>query len=269
MLQAFVITLREGIEAFLIVAISLAYLRKTGRDRYLPAVYWGIGTSALTSVLAGFLFSLVANQAFWEGTLAIVASILVATLVIHMWRMARFLRTQIQGRLETAARASSATIAWLSIFLFTVLMMTREGMEMALLFGSLLFQVKVPQVLLGALLGLGAAAVTAILWSRYGHKVDLRLFFQVTALFLLVFVGQLLIYGIHELAEAELFPLSTQIHDATEPYGPDGIYGRWLSFAPMTLPLGWLGISWAIGRTRSVKDPSRVKGQKMELRRVL
>ena len=70
MLPAFTITLREGLEAFLIVAISLAYLRKTGRDRLVPAVHWGIGLSILISIGAAVLFSRASNQALWEGILA-------------------------------------------------------------------------------------------------------------------------------------------------------------------------------------------------------
>ena len=76
--QAFVVTLREGLEAFLIVAISLSYLRKTGRQTLLPAVHWGIGASILLSVGAGLLLARAANQALWEGVLALVAAVLVA-----------------------------------------------------------------------------------------------------------------------------------------------------------------------------------------------
>ena len=67
MLQAFVITLREGLEAFLIVAISLAYLRKTGRPGLVSAVHWGIGVSIVVSVAAALLFQQASNQALWEG----------------------------------------------------------------------------------------------------------------------------------------------------------------------------------------------------------
>ena len=80
----------------------------------------------------------------------------------------------------------------------------------------------------------------AALWSRYGHRVNLALFFQVTAIFLLVFVGQLLIYGFHELTEANIFPNSEALHWATEPYGPDGIYGQYLTYMLVAVPLGWL-----------------------------
>src|SRR4026208_963455 len=89
MLQAFVITLREGLEAFLIIAISLAYLRKSGRHQLIPAVHWGIGVSVLLSVGAGMLFQRASNQALWEGVLALAAAVLVASLIVHMWRPAR------------------------------------------------------------------------------------------------------------------------------------------------------------------------------------
>ena len=84
MLQAFVVTLREGLEAFLIVAISLAYLRKTGRRSLIPAVHWGIVTSIAVSIGAGVLLARAANQALWEGILALVAAVLVASLIVHM-----------------------------------------------------------------------------------------------------------------------------------------------------------------------------------------
>ena len=75
-----------------------------------------------------------------------------------------------------------------------------------------------------------SSAFIAYLWSRYGHRVNLARFFQVTAVFLLVFVVQLLIYGFHELAEAHVLPNSEVLHWATEPYGPDGVYGQYLTY---------------------------------------
>ena len=82
----------------------------------------------------------------------------------------------------------------------------------------------------GAIAGTLIAAFIAFLWSRYGHRVNLARFFQVTAVFLLVFVVQLLIYGFHELAEANVLPNSEALHWATEPYGPDGVYGQYLTY---------------------------------------
>ena len=242
MLQAFVITLREGLEAFLIVAISLAYLRKSGRTELVPAVRWGIALSIVISIGAAFLFQRAANHALWEGVLAILAAVSVATLTVHMWRTARRIKKDIEGHLSSET-LKTGTAAFVGVFLFTLLMITREGMETALLMGTLLFQQSSMAIIIGASIGTVTAAFVAWLWSRYGHRVNLGLFFQVTAVFLLIFVVQLVIYGFHELTEANIFPYSEPLHWATEPYGPDGQYGKYLTYLLVMLPLGWLIIS--------------------------
>jgi High-affinity Fe2+/Pb2+ permease len=246
MLQAFVITLREGLEAFLIVAISIAYLKKTGRQSLVPAIHWGIVGSIVLSILAGLLFAKAANQALWEGTLALVAGVLVASLTVHMWRAGKRMKREIETRLE----ASSSRLgmgAFLGVLGFTLLMITREGMETALLMNTLLFSVGAPEIIGGAVGGTLVAAFIAWLWSRYGHRVNLARFFQVTAVFLLVFVVQLFIYGFHELTEANIIAPLGAWHDATEPFGPDGIYGQYLSYMLVVLPVGWLALSSLLG----------------------
>ena len=90
---------------------------------------------------------------------------------------------------------------------------------------------------------MAVAAAVALLWSCYGHRVQLGRFLQVTAIFLLVFVVQLALYSFHELTEAGLLPNSEALHLATEPFGPDGTYGQALSYLLVVLPVAWLGIS--------------------------
>ena len=248
MFQAFVITLREGLEAFLIVAISLAYLKKTGRASLLPAVHWGIATAIAVSIAAGILLAQARNQALWEGILALVAAVLVATLIVHMWRTGKKLKREIEGRLEASARRTGAA-AFASVFMFTVLMITREGMETALLMNALLFSIRSAELIAGAIAGTLVAAFVAFLWSRYGHRVNLSRFFQVTAVFLAVFVVQLVIYGFHELTEANIgIPNSDWWHWKTEPFGPDGAYGQYLTYGLVALPMIWLAASSLFGR---------------------
>ncbi len=247
MLQAFIVTLREGLEAFLIVAISVAYLKKTGRGVLLPAVYWGVGASIAVSIVAAWLFRQASNQALWEGILAIVAAVLVASLTVHMWRTAKHIKSDIEQRLDRNSSATGTT-AFASVFGFTVLMITREGMETALLMNALISQVQQNLLLFGAIAGVLVAAAIAWAWSRWGHRVNLGLFFQVTAVFLLVFVVQLLIYGFHELTEAGVLPASETLHWATEPFGPDGRYGKYLTYMLVLLPGAWL--LWAALRER-------------------
>ena len=248
MFQAFVITLREGLEAFLIVAISLAYLKKTGRANLLPAVHWGIATAVAVSIAAGIMLASARNQALWEGILALVAAVLVATLIVHMWRTGRKLKREIEGRLEVSASRTGAA-AFASVFMFTVLMITREGMETALLMNALLFSIRSAELIGGAIAGTLVAAFVAFLWSRYGHRINLSRFFQVTAVFLAVFVVQLVIYGFHELTEANIgIPNADWWHWQTEPFGPDGAYGQYLTYGLVALPMIWLAVSSLFSR---------------------
>ena len=129
------------------------------------------------------------------------------------------------------------TAAFTGVFLFTLLMVSREGMESALL----LMQLRGTLYLaLGATAGLVGAAGIAWLWSRFGHRVNLALFFQVTAIFLFVFVVQLVIRGTHEMSEQNYLPFSQIIHERTESWGPDSPFGHLLTYLLVILPLGWL-----------------------------
>src|SRR4029450_11216494 len=259
MLQAFVITLREGLEAFLIIAISLAYLRKSRRAELIPAVHWGIAASLVLSIGAAWLFYQARNQALWEGVLALAAPVSVPSLTVHMWRHAKRIKRDIEGHLQTSTLRSGGA-AFAGVFLFTLLMMTREGMETALLMGTLLFQMKAADMVIGALGGMALAAFVASLWSRFGHRVNLGLFFQVTAVFLMIFVVQLLIYGFHELTEANIFPYSEPLHIAPEPYGPDGLYGKYLTYLLVLMPMGWLAFASMFGGRKPIptQTPAQV-----------
>jgi high-affinity iron transporter len=153
------------------------------------------------------------------------------------------MRREIEGRLElSASRAGWAAFA--GVMGFTVLMITREGMETALLIATAFFQLKSAAVLTGLGLGLLAAAAIGVLWTRLGKDVDLKAILNVSAIFLAIFLVQLILYGVHELAEARLFPSSQAIHDATEILGPDGVIGHLLAYALAVIPSVWLVRLW-------------------------
>ncbi len=247
MLQALIIVFREGFESFLTVAIIFAYLKKTGRDWLRPAVWWGIGMSIVASALLGWWLQRV-NQPLWEGVLALVAAVLVASFVIHIWRVAPQMKREMEQKLEVQASKGSTPLAWLGVFVFTLLMITREGMETALM----LIQVgNMPRFWLGCALGLAAAASMSWLWAHYGHRINVKRFFQVTGLFLLLFTVQILFYAIHEFSEAEILPNWEAIHTATEPYTPDGPYGLWIMFGMVAICAAWLAGVTALDRMRN------------------
>jgi high-affinity iron transporter len=248
MLQMTVFTLREGIEAFLIVAIAIAYLRKTGRDGLVPAAWWGTGTAAVLSIVLGVFLAEVAVLPIWEALLAAVAAVMVISMVIYMLKHAKKMRGEIGGRIETAA---AGTGPWIGVFLLVLLMITREGMEMAFIAASLARQAESTQLFWGAVLGIALAATLAWAWSRYGHRINLGLFFQVTSIFLVLFALQLLVYSFHEATEANVLPINNQYwHIATEPYGPEGTYGAILTYALVLLPALWIVWSMVSGRPK-------------------
>ena len=239
--QAFVITLREGIEAFLIVAISLAYLRKVARADLASAVRWGIAGAVLVSALGGYALYNAQNQEWLDGPLAIIAAVSVTVLTVQMWRAGRHMKGDIEAKLQ-ASTVRAGVGAFAGVFLFTLLMISREGMETALL----LFQLRQTfQLVAGAVLGVLGAALVAWLGSRFGRRVNVSLFMQMTAIFLFVFVVQLFIKGIHEMSEQHYLPFSAPIHAATESWGPDSAFGHLLTYLLVILPLGW----WAIKRS--------------------
>ncbi len=258
MLNSFIIVLREGFESFLLVAVILSYLRKSGQKRLTSAVYIAIVVGLTTSAALGYLLragikdstlenalgttfggyasQFLGNESLREGILGVIAIIMVGTLVIHMWRTGPKLRERMHKRLNEVSSAASRVAALAGVFLFTFLMITREGMETALM----LLQVRDAQLVGGALLGLFAAALLAWAWASFGHLVNVKRFFQVTGSFLLLFMAQVAIYSFHEFAEAGLLPNSEVLHTATEKFSPDGLYGKWFSLVMVMICFGWL-----------------------------
>lgn len=254
MLNAFIIVLREGFEAFLIVAIIFSYLRKTGQRWLTPAVYGAIATALAASAALGFWFYLATegvNQALWEGIFGLAAIILVASLIIHMRRIGPKLKQTMHQKLDETTSGRSNRMAFLGVFIFTVLMITREGMETALLLLQIHDQ---RQLLIGALLGLAAASLLALAWARYGHLINMKRFFQVTSIFLVLFLVQVAFYTFHEFAEAGKLPNSEVLHAATEIWSPDGKYGQWFSTSIVGICIAWL--AWAFFTDRFRKSGS-------------
>jgi high-affinity iron transporter len=259
MLNSFIIVMREGFESFLLVAVILAYLKKSGQRWLSTPVYVAIGLALAASggiayllntgveegtvnsmfgeTVGAYVNQFFANEALREAALGAVAVVMVGTLVIHMWRTGPKLQQNIRERLTAVSSNSSRIAAVLGVVLFTFLMITREGMETALL----LMQVKDANVIQGALLGLAAAVAFAIGWARFGHLINVKRFFQVTSIFLLLFMLQV----------ASLLPNSEFLHHATEKYSPDGLYGKWFSPIMIGICALWLVGAWLIDRSKN------------------
>ena len=266
MLNSFIIVLREGFESFLLVAVILAYLRKSGQKWLTSSVYIAIALALAASgglayllntgvedatlqnifgsFIGGYISQFFANEALREAILGAIAMVMVGTLVIHMWRTGPKIQQRMRERLSEVSSERSRVAAVLGVFLFTFLMITREGMETALM----LMQVKNPNMINGALLGLLAAITFAFGWAKFGHLINLRRFFQVTGIFLLLFMLQVGIYSFHEFTEAGLLPNSEFLHHATEKFSPDGLYGKWFSPIMIGICALWLLGAWLMDR---------------------
>jgi high-affinity iron transporter len=253
MLQALLVTFREGLESLLIVGVISAYLRKTNRASLLRGVRLGLLVSVVTCLAGAYLWQLVPNQPLYEGVAALTAAVLVGLLLAQMVRMGRHMKKDIEARVErlagspagapgvsTATGAVPAT-AVLGVAFVTMLLVTREGLE-AVLYLGIQFRMAgsgaAPRI--GAGIGLIAAAVVAWTWSRRAARLNLGIVLKVTAVFLALFLLQLLIYGVHELAESGVIEGSQRFHDATEIAGPDGPVGHLISYSLLAAPLLYL-----------------------------
>ncbi len=258
MTQAFIIVLREVFEAFLIVAITMAYLKKTGEQLLIPAVDWGIAASVAASAALGYMLYQGANGPLMEGTFALVAAVLVIWLVIHMWKTAPTLKKDMESHLAKATDGKPTKAAFAGVFIFTLLMIAREGMETALL----LLQVHEAHIVLGVTLGALTALALSLAWVRYSYLINLKLFFQGTAIFLFLFSVQVLIYAFHEYTEAGIFPNSEYWHVATEPFSHDGIYGKWFSTGMVLFFPAWLIAAWFQEKFSQKAAAASVRGAK-------
>ena len=251
MLQALLVTFREGLESFLIVGVIVGYLKKTNRAHLVRGVQIGFGVAIIASLLGAWLWLQVPNQPLYEGIAALSAAALVGMLLIQMVRVGRHLKGHIEARVERMAAGGAGGLASLvGVALVTTLLVTRELLEAVFYLGVQAMAVRAAEipvhgvlVLVGAALGLVAAFLVAWYWSRYSHRLHLGVVLKVTALFLGLFLIQLLIYGVHELAESGVIQGSQAFHDATEVFGPDGMIGHVLSYSLLAAPL--LYLFWA------------------------
>ena len=207
MLQTLIITLREGVEAALVVAIAGAYLRKIGRRDLLPAVRHAFGTAVFASVaFAWWLSRLHLGEDAYEGWTLLVSAVFVLSMVLWMNRHARGMKSEIETQLQ---QRSGAAGRW-GIFLFVFLMVFREGVETVLMLLAVKIDTSGVLDIAGVAIGLGLAVLFGVSFVRGTIRIDLRSFFRMTTLILMVIVVQLVITGLHELSESQVLPSSRQ-----------------------------------------------------------
>jgi high-affinity iron transporter len=205
MLQTLIITLREGVEAALVVAIAIAYLRKIGRRDLLPAVHRAFGTAVFASFAFAWLLSrLHLGEDAYEGWTLLASAVFVLSMVLWMNRHARGMKGEIETQLQQRSGAASR---W-GIFFFVFLMIFREGVETVLMLTAVRFDTSGVLDIAGVVLGVALAILFGVSFVRGTIRIDLRSFFRMTTVILMVVVVQLAITGLHELSESEVLPFS-------------------------------------------------------------
>ena len=205
-LPTFVITLREGVEAALVVGIVLACLKKAHQSQLNKWVYAGVGVGIATSALVGVLFGWLiqalgaANPKYtpvveplMEGVFSVIAIAMLSWMLIWMTKQARFLKKQVEGTI-TAALKENSSAGW-GVFSLIFIAVLREGFETVLFIAANFQQGLIPTF--GALSGLAAAASIGILLFKWGVQINIRLFFQVVGVLLLLIVAGLVVSALN------------------------------------------------------------------------
>ena len=205
MLQALIITLREGVEAALIVGIALAYLAKIQRPELRRTVYAALIAAFLASVgVAVVISQLNLNQDIFEGSVMLVAAVLTVTMIVFMARTARFLKGKIEQRVGSLAGEGSR----IGLFAFVFFMVLREGVETVLILAGVSFESSALMSFLGTLIGVALAVLFGVVFVKGSVRINLQKFFRVTTIILLFVVAQLVVSGLHELSENGVLPSS-------------------------------------------------------------
>lgn len=216
MIESFVIALREGIEAALIVGIILGYLKKVGAEILAKPVYYGVGLGVLASIGVAGLFLLLRvefggkSEQLFEGITMLVAAVILTTMILWMRINSKTYSEDLREKVETALTKRQsyglASLAFVSIW--------REGIETVLFLGSASFTSSGVQLLVGGGLGLGLAVLIGVAIMKYSVRLNLRTFFNVTGILLILFAAGLVGRGILEFQEAGLIaPVIEHVYD--------------------------------------------------------
>ena len=265
-ISALLLTLREGTEMALVVGIVLAYIGQIGARHARRWVWFGVALASLVSL--GFLGVLNAldrefegaTEQLFEGTTMLLAAAFLTWMILWMSRNARSLKGELQRGVTAALESGGA--AW-GVFLLVFFAVVREGVELALL----LFAAPGEGKLLGTVVGLAGAIAIGVLIYAFGRRVDLRTFFRITTILLVIFAAGLVSHAAHEFAEAGLLagiegPTLWSTKDLLpQDEGLGAILRSLFGYADsphaieVVAYIGYFVVAWLLSRTRLARAP--------------
>ena len=208
MLPSFLLALREGLEAALIIGIVLGALRKINRQHLYPVVWSGAGLAALVSIAAALVLNYLGAEfegkaeEIFEGAAMVLAAGLLTWMIFWMQRQSR----SVKKELEAGVWRATIQTGQKALFLLAFLAVAREGLELALFLVATRFTSDAFQTLIGATIGLATAAILGWVLFATTRRLSLQRFFQATNVLLILFAAGLVAHGVHEFNEAGLIP---------------------------------------------------------------
>ena len=232
MIESFLVTSRETLEASLVVGIVLAYLNKTNNQSYRKTVYYGIGFGILASIIAAFIFTFFAGgfegkaEEIFEGVTMLIGSFLLTTMILWMMKQ-RHIAKEIEGKVEKHLMSAQPLFSHIGIFMLIFIAVIREGVETVIFLNALNYASGINFI--GGTLGIIAAIIAGYLFFIGTKKMNLKKMFGISSILLILFAAGLVAHSFHEFEEAGLISgIISPLFDINHILNEKGIVGSFL-----------------------------------------
>jgi high-affinity iron transporter len=208
MIASYLLSLREGLEAALIVGVLLVTLKKLDRTNYQSSIWFGAGLAVILSLIIGLLINLVGasfegrTEEIFEGITMILAAVILTWVILWMRKQAKVIDKKLEANVKDAIIKDNKA----ALFSLAFLAVIREGIELAFFLTAVSMDSSGVQILIGAALGIASVIVLAILLFKSLVRLNITKFFQFTSFILILFAAGLVAHGVHEFNEAGIIP---------------------------------------------------------------
>jgi len=228
LVSSFLIALREGLEAFLIVGIIISYLFKINQKRYIKHVIFGAALAIVLSIGLAYLFELIFGgfegkiEKIFEGIVLLLAVIVLTYMIFWMNKQAKNIKSDIEVSVEKAIDKGKV----FSLFFLGFIIVFREGIETVLFFRAISFQTGARELVIGGVIGIISSIVIALIFFISTLKINLSLFFKISGILILLIAAGLLSASMHEFQEAKLLPVIwDNVYNLSKVINQDSITG--------------------------------------------